>query len=312
MDEHTMHKITQCNLQKVLNRLVVERLIPHNQSAFCGVYGRNIKLFFPKKNDNYNGIFVKCSQDKGVANEFQTLRLVSKYFKGYAINPLRFIQEGNLYIVAYPLQRFKYIDPKKLDSKKYENQMVALFNRFFSQDQTFQEELKVSDETLINFFKHSDFSFFPLLQDYFLYSMQNIQKNYGKVAQHGDFAVNNLAIDSNSHVVLFDWEDYGKINYPFFDLASFMFSNALVQAKMEALSKNPNVFFDIPGARIATRACLKQGMSIKSFLKYFPFFIMLFIYLKQNLGYGDYIVNWLKKFLDQVSKSNEWSFYLRP
>lgn len=301
-----------CNLKQILNHLIYEELLHKHHTSFCGVYGRHIKLYFPDEKNKHGGLFVKCSQDFGIENEYRILNIAADHFNGYVVQPLQFWYEGNVNVAVYPLQSFKNIRPEKFDEKEIKNQLVDLFDRFISQDQSFQEELNVSDEALIIFYKQSGFSFFISLKDYFSYTMQNLRNQYGKISQHGDFAINNIAIDSKGNLILFDWENFGIINYPIFDLATLLFSNALDQGMVESFSKNPGILFDIPGASLIRLVCQKQGMSTNSFQKYFPFFMMLFIYLKQELGYGEYIVAWLKKFLDQVSTSEEWIALLRP
>ena len=299
----------RCNLQKISERLISEGLLDKNQTAYCGTYGRNIKLYFPEKKTNH-GLFIKCSMDNNIEKECRTLNAVADHFKGYAVQPLRFWREGRFSVAAYPLRQLAVIRPEQFAWPGIEDQLVKLFSLFFSQSRDFQLESIVPDKELISFYEHSHFSFFDALKSCFLGSMHEIRKKYGKTNQHGDFAINNIAVDTRGKLILFDWEDFGRINYPFFDLATLAFSNVLSQDKVEELGEDPGILSDFPGADMVALVCRQQGMSINSFKKHFPFYMMLFIYLKQDLAYGDYIIARLKKFLDRASNSKKWASYL--
>lgn len=301
-----------CDLQKISQKLITEALIPQDQSAFCGAYGRNIKLYFPEKNSGQTGVFVKCSQHNGVENEFLILRRVADHFNGYALKPLHFWREGSFSVAAYPLQRFEPMKPGQLDQPAIVDQLIDIFDRLFSQNQLFQEQRNISDESLISFYVKSGLTFFNPMKKYFLRSLQVIRKKYGKISQHGDFSVNNLAVDSKGSLVLLDWEDFGRINYPFFDLATLAFCHVVDQNKDEELGNNPSVLSDILKTNMIAGICQKQGMSMRSFQGHFPFFMMLFACLKQDLCYDDYIISRVTKFLDQVSTSKGWATILRP
>ena len=103
----------------------------------------------------------------------------------------------------------------------------------------------------------------------------------GRMLQHGDFAINNIA-RSGRRLVFFDWEDFGHIDVPGFDLAILMLSlhEFDVIALKRALTARSVT------AAIMERGCASLGLTPSQFMFLFPAYLALFIRLKTALGYG--------------------------
>ena len=100
------------------------------------------------------------------------------------------------------------------------------------------------------------------------------------VLQHGDFAVNNIGV-SHGALVFFDWEDFGLIDLPGFDLAVLLlslnnFSLTQLVAKLSGSSME---------ADIVQGGCVALGISASEFLDLFPAYASLYIQTKSRLGY---------------------------
>jgi len=101
--------------------------------------------------------------------------------------------------------------------------------------------------------------------------------------QHGDFVANNLAT-RRRRLVVFDWEDFGKVWWPGFDLCTLVMT-----------SLDPGVLAEVratarPEESLARRvpvlvpACAAIGCTLAEFWRLVPLYLLRFLDLKGTYG----------------------------
>ena len=124
----------------------------------------------------------------------------------------------------------------------------------------------------------------------------DIVQRLSPILQHGDFAINNIG-RRNGQLVFFDWEDFGEISLPGFDLAILLlsingFSLATLLTKLSRASTESDI------VRYANQAL---GISTSEFLYLFPAYASLYMQTKLRLGYptnvADRIAETLKEWV---------------
>ena len=116
----------------------------------------------------------------------------------------------------------------------------------------------------------SEFDFSPL-------------KNIPYVKQHGDLASNNVGVYKKD-IYIFDWEDFGRVLLPGYDMFLFAFTYYKLDLdKMDffILSKSNNFL-----NQILKRYFANTGMDIHLFKKMYVAYIILFLCSKRDLGYS--------------------------
>jgi len=101
------------------------------------------------------------------------------------------------------------------------------------------------------------------------------------IAQHGDFALNNLG-RTRDGLAIFDWEDYGRVSVAGYDLATLLLSLAGFDARRLARALGS----DSLEAAIARRACERLGMTTTALVELLPLYLALFIEAKSSNAYG--------------------------
>jgi len=102
-------------------------------------------------------------------------------------------------------------------------------------------------------------------------------------SQHGDFVLNNLAWTGDG-LIVFDWEDFGKIGLPGLDLATLLLS--LSGDDVEYLHQ----FFTLPNpelrpaGELVRRACASYRLDFNQFRLLLPVYLLMFVHLKQYYG----------------------------
>ena len=101
--------------------------------------------------------------------------------------------------------------------------------------------------------------------------------------QHGDFVLNNLG-RAGKRLVVFDWEDYGKVWLPGLDILTLYVSLLAedVDALYRLVDKNTEPKGD---TEVFLRpACEAQGIELTMFRRLVPFYLLVFLYLKRRYG----------------------------
>lgn len=292
---------------RIVKQLQHDGLIPVGTPSFCGNFQRHIKLFFPPALRGKNGIFVKVSKEKGVEEEYSALGRIRGCFEDSIIPPLGLWKDGALTAVAYPLKELKRLSAADLAQSSVANQLERLFRRFASQDKAPLVDNCIGERELLSALgrQQATFGQSVLFADYVQASFAALRDI--SMPQHGDFTLNNLAIDESGGLVLLDWEDYGKVQVPYFDLATLLFSVAVAQGRVAEVADSPAALFSLPGSQVAVKICQAQAFSRDEFVRRYPFFLLLFGYLKSELGYGEFIVGQVRDFLGRVSLSKSWA-----
>jgi len=97
------------------------------------------------------------------------------------------------------------------------------------------------------------------------------------IAQHGDFTLNNLGLDGG-RLVIFDWEDFGKVHLPGLDLCTALASDAAFDPqRLVQVGRGPY-------ARLVDAACPALGLTPALFVRLVPLYLAVFLDLKQQYG----------------------------
>ena len=102
------------------------------------------------------------------------------------------------------------------------------------------------------------------------------------MAQHGDFAENNLAC-SGDRLVIFDWEDYGVYHMAGLDICSFCFSVAPHASTLRGLMQ-PGSAGKHPLHEFVQRACTASGLDPDFFRRLIPLYVLMLLYSRRNYG----------------------------
>jgi hypothetical protein len=106
--------------------------------------------------------------------------------------------------------------------------------------------------------------------------------NLPRIAQHGDFVLNNMAY-CRKNLVVFDWEDYSKYWLPGLDICTFCFSVAPNTQSLQSLmqSRTPSgTAID----KLVRGACETSKMDVDIFRRLIPLYLLIFLYAKREYG----------------------------
>jgi len=101
----------------------------------------------------------------------------------------------------------------------------------------------------------------------------------GSVMQHGDFVQNNIGVAAR-RLIIFDWEDYGKVCVPGFDLSTLLVSSLEFETAV-ATMRDGNLLVD-RFSSVLKSACRALDIQVKDFLHLLPLYLLTFLHLKAD------------------------------
>ncbi len=102
-----------------------------------------------------------------------------------------------------------------------------------------------------------------------------------EMPKHGDFSINNIGLTNKKQLVIFDWEDMGKVYLPGFDLFTLIVS-ALNFDKIEVIKllEGDNNYHS--WSNFVEEVCELCFIDYGIFKQLFPVYLSVFIYLKKH------------------------------
>jgi hypothetical protein len=101
------------------------------------------------------------------------------------------------------------------------------------------------------------------------------------IPQHGDFVLENLG-NANSKLVIFDWEDFGKIALAGLDLCSLFISTVEFDAREIRLLMEVDKSVSNRHASLLKQACVALDLDFQLFRRLIPLYALIFLRLKEN------------------------------
>jgi len=103
------------------------------------------------------------------------------------------------------------------------------------------------------------------------------------IRQHGDFVLNNLGLTPTG-LVVFDWEDFGRISLPGLDLCTLLASDTgFDAARLLAIVDGSREPPDVP-ALVVQQSCPGMGLTPELFRQLVPLYLIVFLDLKMDYG----------------------------
>lgn len=131
----------------------------------------------------------------------------------------------------------------------------------------------------------SDTSFASLIAYWRSSEARKLLDSIGAAPQHGDFVSNNIGT-RKSRLVVYDWEDFGKVSLPGFDLCTFAIS-LLNDGMADADGLTPDGVRGDSLGMLVNPACAALNLDVDQFWRLIPLYLLTFLHLKQ--GYGSRI-----------------------
>ncbi len=273
---------------------------------FCAKFTRNLKLYY--HNDKYGGFFVKVCLNECAKREYNALKFAYDRTNNHVPEPLLLFNTNTLSAYISPLYHFLPLTYDMFFANSFSDQIceilcICLNDRI---DYPLSDSEPIASEQLKSFaikeriFDSEDHKIISYIDNSYTMLSSIVQ-----IPQHCDLTPYNFSIE-NKKVFLCDWEDYGLICFPGFDLATLIMGLASKTGLQKKLTVYPDVL-NMPTFKKITDTLRSCGeLTLEQWCILFPFYILLFSYLKKQLGYSMEYFETLRKFLNIVFHADNW------
>jgi hypothetical protein len=126
----------------------------------------------------------------------------------------------------------------------------------------------------------------------------------GSIRQHCDLVPNNIGVSLTGELVVFDWEDFGKVCLQGLDLCTLYVSCLGLEAGAVLAGRSDVVAEQ--GAKIVKPACDALNIDISLFWRLIPLYLLAFLFLKK--AYATDVRTRIDTLLSQVTSigSDGW------
>lgn len=226
--------------------------------------------------------FVKFSDRSSLALEASRCEAASRRFPGLAPSFIGYGCPGSLEILVTEGVAFRALTPAMLVSGSHARAVESGLEDYFRRmREGGADEDRRPHEWVEAYHRYFDSSPWRTAAHAGLRRLLDVLSPYPRLAQHGDFTLNNLGIADGGRLTVFDWEDYGAVDLPGLDLFT------LEASLREALDEHGGGDLRRAGLDTAVdlgRMCDAVGLPRPLFEELRPSYAFVFRFLKRNYG----------------------------
>lgn len=139
---------------------------------------------------------------------------------------------------------------------------------------------------------------------------ERLESTFAPAAQHCDFTYANLATNAQGQLVIFDWEEFGAIRFPGFDLSTFVLGHYHFGGTIGQALDSPETLVAMIHRDFGESLLDRLGMSAEQYQEAFPLHLQNFLALKQG-GFSIAINRRLHAMWMRLWRAEAWSGILR-
>ncbi len=269
---------------ELIEELLVENKLIDNpgKAAFDIIFTTGSCLLLNAFINNDQFYHFKVTEIDDLYPEYQLYQEARELFGDYTPNIIGFLRKNGWDIVLTEGVHHRVLSPARLieDKSNLTQQIINFLKLMTAKGGPPASKNRHNDfiQELYDHFSSTQFAHViePWLNNSKIESLPHIR-------QHGDFAVNNIA-ESGSKLIIFDWEDFGKVALPGFDLC-ILLASVLRYDDREILA-----FIRDPKPKHSTLSNLLDlskevaGIAPSLFKELIPLYLTIFLYLKKDYG----------------------------
>jgi hypothetical protein len=258
-------------------------------------FNRNFNFFvFGNQEEFYQ---VKVSSERPLREEYEALRIAHKAIPENVPPPVGLYQKAGLEILI--CRGIRHQKVRSLQGKIIQKEIEAILKGskvFFREENPPFPHMQQVMSACDHFGKH------PLsiaMRDWLGHLNPGLINSLPHIKQHGDLTLYNMGV-AGDKLIIFDWEDFGKINIPGFDLCCLAVNSVtrFSPARVERISERsayPKEVMDIIACY-----CKELPLDQETFFNLYPVYLFCFLYLKHRYAYSPEIIKIGEKLLAAV------------
>lgn len=273
-------------LDDVLVRLRELGLLKDENAAHCNVFVRLDNVLVNVFDDDGRYYYLRMAEAYDMQREYDVARSVAEVVGRFVPQPLAFFRIGKLSCMVAEGVDFEIVTGAALldatSSTPAVRELLAFVEYAAGALAAPGSRAHVDDLAEILTARYLGTEQEPLCARVLESSNLAALRELPSQRQHGDFVPNNFGMRGD-RLLIFDWEDFGKVDVPGFDLAVLLgslvdFHPGRLRALRDAkLARAPDA-----QAEWLDEACRLSRIDTCLFLRSLPFYLSLFMWLKDR------------------------------
>lgn len=137
-------------------------------------------------------------------------------------------------------------------------------------------------------------------------TFRQVRERHAPVAQHCDFTYANLGVSDEGQLIIFDWEEYGAVTFPAFDLTTFLLGHYHFGGTIGAALDSPVSLIEMIRRDFGESYLGSFDMTADEYVRVFPAYLFLFRALKRK-DFSVAINRRIQAMWTRLRKSGAWS-----
>jgi hypothetical protein len=290
------------NIGSLLSKLQESGICINESSAIAVNVSRDLKISYFRKESAplFLRILERCKGER----DFAMLRALKSHLGDHIVEPTGIVTTDDLACGIFPFFVHEKLSYEKLIEKDLLPQVRDILLLMHACASKLRPEVRVLSPTdAIDVLLHGG-----LLNDaasaYFEKTFLAIVGSMAAVPQHCDFTYANLGTSTAGNVMVFDWEEFGLIQYPGFDFATFLISHYYHAKTIEEVLGSPEGLMRKIERDFGNSIFAATGFERAEFTRVFPGYLGVFLALKSNFGVK--IFERLRVMWKRMLMSAEW------
>lgn len=269
----------------VLDILLQSKIIGSKEDVVFNVsFGKNVVFQIRDKAKNRT-LVAKASSSDSILRERHALETIEPHLIGRVPKLLVFEERSGTYVLVMEGVAHKRLTAARIEAN-YDKISIGL-REILQFDLSWERRQGNAFETIVSRLSQLPNSIAREKINKYIESVDfSWAEKLPSVPQHCDFAFTNLGIRSDTNtLVVFDWEDYGILDFPGFDVAVLITSFFNFDSeKIFNFLAGKEV---IPFSRLVDECFVTFKMDRKNFRDLYPVYLCLFLELKTSLEYEE-------------------------
>lgn len=276
-----------------------------NDVVFNVTFGKNI-VFQIRDEAKHRTLIVKASSSDSILRERHALETIEPHLVDRVPKLLAFEESGGSYVLVMEGVAHKRLTLERFE-KNYHKVSTGL-REIFQFDLSWERRKGNALEIIKDKLSQLPSSMARERINSYLASMDfSCVQKLPSIPQHCDFAFSNLGLRSDTRtLIVFDWEDYGTLDLPGFDIAVLITSYFNFETKeiYSFLAGEQSTSF----SQLIGECLTISKIDREDFRNLYPVYLSLFLELKTSLEYDgstvERVSKTLVKYIDLVNMND--------
>lgn len=249
--------------------------------------------------------FLRILERSKGERDFANLRFLEKHLGGRINGPAQVFASDDLTCGVFPFVAHHKISYRRMTAGRLLKEVATTLALMHEAGSEF---CRLPDSTGTTA-RPSDTAGEPAAGAWLESRLRRLAHRYPPAAQHCDFTYANLGVTTDDRLVVFDWEQFGQVTLPGFDLTTFLLGHGHFGGAIGEMLDSPASLLEAVRRDLGEDFLGRIGLSDDDYAEAFPAHLLLFWSLKGR-GFSVAINRRMQSMWERLRRASAWSLHI--